>query len=187
MDRRQRKTRQAIFTAFEELMSEEHYAHVTVSQIIDRADVGRSTFYAHFATKDELLEQMCAEMFAHVFDGVEEEAHTHERTETTPTLEGTLAHLLCHLRDNHHGICGKLLAEGEPHFSAHFCTLLSGFLAPRLPERSSWVPRDLLESLAVSCFCTALTWWHAHGYEAAPEQVAHWYLRTLGWNVHQNR
>ena len=45
MDRRQRKTRKAIFDAFEGLMAEEHYSQVTVSQIIGRADIGRSTFY----------------------------------------------------------------------------------------------------------------------------------------------
>ena len=57
MDRRQRRTRKAIFDAFEELMSESHYSQLTVAQIIDRADVGRSTFYAHFETKDELADQ----------------------------------------------------------------------------------------------------------------------------------
>ena len=63
MDRRQRKTRQAIYAAFEELMAEQHYSEVTVAQVIKRADIGRSTFYAHFETKDELLNQMCVEMF----------------------------------------------------------------------------------------------------------------------------
>ena len=182
MDRRQRRTRKAIYQAFEELVGERHYASITVGEIIERADIGRSTFYAHFATKDELLDQMCTEMFAHVFEGVETDAHTHEALEAV-TLEGMLAHLLWHLRDNHKGICGKLLAEGEPHFTAHFRQLLSGFFSPRLPERSSWVPRDLMLSLVVSSFCETISWWHAQGYQASPEQLAHWYARTLGWPV----
>ena len=182
MDRRQRRTRKAIYEAFEELMSEQHYASVTVGQIIERADIGRSTFYAHFATKDDLLDQLCVEMFGHVFEGMETDAHTHEALEPHD-LEGMLAHLLWHLRDNHRGICGKLLAEGEPHFTAHFCGLLSDFFAPRLPARSSWVPRDLMLSLAVSAFREAVGWWYVHGYEATPEQLAHWYARTLGWQV----
>lgn len=181
MDRRQRKTRQAILAAFESLAAREHYADITVAQIIERADIGRSTFYAHFGTKDELLDQMCAELFAHVFEGVETHAHTHEDLQTV-TLEGMLAHLLYHLRDNHHGICGKLLAEGEPHFTAHFTKLLSAFLATRLPERSSWVPQDLMQALLVGCFCQAIGWWHEGGYEASPEDLAHWYVRTLGWD-----
>lgn len=114
MDRRQRKTRQAIYAAFEGLMAEQHYSEVTVAQVIKRADIGRSTFYAHFETKDELLNQMCVEMFTHIFEGVDEHCVTHATLEAKD-LTGMLAHLLYHLRDTHHGICGKLLGEGEPH------------------------------------------------------------------------
>ena len=55
MDRRQKKTRDAIFKAFIDLLSKKHYNQVTVGEIIERADVGRATFYAHFETKDYLL------------------------------------------------------------------------------------------------------------------------------------
>lgn len=182
MDRRQRRTRRAIYDAFESLVREQHYASITVAQIIERADIGRSTFYAHFGTKDELLDELCRELFAHVFDGVETDAHTHEACETA-SLEGMLAHLLCHLRDDHRGIAGKLLAEGEPHFCAYFREAVGAFFAPRLPERSSWVPADLMQALLVSSFCEAIGWWHASGYEADPQQLAHWYTRTMGWQT----
>ena len=55
MDRRQRKTREAIFRAFTELLTRESYARITIAEIIEAADVGRTTFYAHFETKDDLL------------------------------------------------------------------------------------------------------------------------------------
>ncbi|WP_067900674.1 TetR/AcrR family transcriptional regulator [Nocardia vaccinii] len=55
MDRRIRRTRELLHRALIELMLERGYARVTVQDIIDRADVGRSTFYAHFRDKDDLL------------------------------------------------------------------------------------------------------------------------------------
>ena len=67
MDRRQRKTRAAIFSAFTTLLEKKNYSSLTIQDIIDEADIGRTTFYAHFETKDELLKAICTDIFSHVF------------------------------------------------------------------------------------------------------------------------
>ena len=54
-DRRVRRTRQLLRDALMELTLERGYDRITVQEILDKADVGRSTFYAHYRDKDDLL------------------------------------------------------------------------------------------------------------------------------------
>ena len=178
MDRRQRKTRQAIYDAFEELMVDSHYSQITVAQIIDRADVGRSTFYDHFETKDDLLAQMCVEMFEHIFEGVSAQCKTHAHLEVKG-LEGLLAHLLYHLRDSHGAVCGKLLKEGEPHFTEYFRGQLTNLFERKYPAVDPSIPRDLAVDMLVSAFCQAIVWWFENDIQCTPEELAHWFMRFV--------
>ena len=54
-DRRIDRTRKLLADALVELILEKGYETVSVQDILDRANVGRSTFYAHFENKEELL------------------------------------------------------------------------------------------------------------------------------------
>ena len=55
MDRRTLRTRQALHQALFRLVLERGYDQTSVADIADTANVGRSTFYAHFTDKDDLL------------------------------------------------------------------------------------------------------------------------------------
>ena len=54
-DRRTQRTRLALTSAFVELVLTRGYEALTTGEICRKANVGRSTFYLHFASKDELL------------------------------------------------------------------------------------------------------------------------------------
>jgi AcrR family transcriptional regulator len=54
-DRRVQKTRALLLEALGSLIHEKPYDAIVVKEILDRANVGRSTFYTHFRDKDELL------------------------------------------------------------------------------------------------------------------------------------
>jgi len=54
-DRRARRTRELLIHALLELIETRHYDQISVQDIVERADVGRSTFYAHYENKDALL------------------------------------------------------------------------------------------------------------------------------------
>lgn len=54
-DRRVQRTRRLLHKALMSRVLEKKYESITVQEILDDADVGRSTFYTHFRNKDELL------------------------------------------------------------------------------------------------------------------------------------
>lgn len=55
LDRRVQRTRRQLHKALMSLILEKKYESITVQEILDRADIGRSSFYTHFQDKDELL------------------------------------------------------------------------------------------------------------------------------------
>lgn len=55
IDRRVLRTRTALYDALVRLILERGYDALTVQDLLDAANVGRSTFYAHFTSKDDLL------------------------------------------------------------------------------------------------------------------------------------
>ena len=61
-DRQSQRTQQALGDALLQLMREKGYRAVSIKDIIDRANVGRSTFYAHYADKDDLFESQLNQM-----------------------------------------------------------------------------------------------------------------------------
>src|SRR6187401_425096 len=54
VDARVRRTKVALGEALVTLMQEKPFDSITVQDVLDRAHVGRSTFYSHFSDKDDL-------------------------------------------------------------------------------------------------------------------------------------
>lgn len=63
LDPRVRRTRKLLKQAFVEILNEKGFSTMTVQDIADRAEINRATFYAHYADKYELHDQMIREWF----------------------------------------------------------------------------------------------------------------------------
>jgi len=64
LDARQRKTRHALYEALDALLGERRYADITVTDLVQRAGVGRQTFYRHFDSIDAMLEHRLSDDLA---------------------------------------------------------------------------------------------------------------------------
>src|SRR6266498_3684845 len=54
-DRRVQRTRELLQKALIELIGEREYDAITIQDIVNRANVGRTTFYLHYGSKDDLF------------------------------------------------------------------------------------------------------------------------------------
>lgn len=74
-DRRIQKTLSALRDAFFELVLSQSYDEITVSDIIQKANVGRSTFYQHFKSKDDILVTSMSHLLGILASSIEQDEH----------------------------------------------------------------------------------------------------------------
>lgn len=172
MDRRQQKTRKAIFRAFRTLLEKKRYDHITVQDIIDEADVGRSTFYAHFETKDLLLDAMCSEIFYHIFenDPCPYVGHDYD-------LESKLSHTLWHIREEKNDLMGILLSDSSELFMVYFKEHVKSMFEMHIDYFKADVPKDFLLNHLTGSFAETVMWWMREGMKTSPENTAKYFMK----------
>ena len=172
MDRRIQKSRQAIYQAFITLLNQQSYEKITVQKLIDEANVGRSTFYAHFETKEALLEEVCQDLFEHTFIGYQKEM----------TLFELLAHLFLHFKRNQDKIATLLLSNNS-YFTKRLKNQLEVYLFPMVEKNillhKAHLPKDFLKNYVTSTFVETVTWWLQHSKKLDEETIAKYYLDLL--------
>jgi AcrR family transcriptional regulator len=177
MDRRQKKTRRAVYDAFAALLERKNYSSITVQEIIDEANIGRSTFYSHFETKDELLRALCSEIFDHVFAGNLTKERTHDFSSGKKDIRGEITHILYHLQDSGRYIKRILSCESGEMFMSYFKEYLEKMFNGEMDKVRVDVPRDYLLNLMVCDFAETVRWWMKHD-EYSPEDISKFFFST---------
>lgn len=180
MDRRQQKTRKAIFDALSKLLRTKKFEHLTVQEIIDEANIGRSTFYAHFETKDELLRTMCTDIFHHVFTDILPREQDQDFSEGCPNLELKLGHILYHLKESKGNLQSILSSESSELFMRYLKGYLRDLFSGYLDEFDPQIPRDFLLNHLCASFAEAVKWWITTTLDYTPEEAAAYYMSAIG-------
>ncbi len=178
MDRRQRKTRAAIYSAFIELLSKKDFSKITVQEILDSADVGRATFYAHFETKDYLLKEMCEELFGHILGN----ANTHYNCDINCPF---LLHLLEHIKNNDDNILCLLGGRNNELFLSYFRKGLERLVAENTDFNALkvvGVPRDYFANFVSVGFTQTVLWWAEREFSQTPEQIFAYFNTVVSEN-----
>lgn len=181
MDRRQKKTRVAIFNAFTELLSRKHFNQITVGEIIEKADVGRATFYAHFETKDYLLKELCEELFCHIFDATRADGEKHKHIFECNAPPSVILHLLNHLKNNDNNVLSLLACENNELFMRYFKDDLKKLIKsqPKLFPLPPGLPEAYWINHVSSSFAETVKWWADNGMKESPEELSSYFLATI--------
>lgn len=181
MDRRQRKTREAIFHAFTKLLSQKDFNQITVGEIIQAADIGRATFYAHFETKDYLLKAFCEELFCHIFDTENDDGHGHRHIFDCDGSDSVFLHLFQHLQKNDNNILTLLSSQNNDLFLRYFRNNLENLVESHISlfEPNEKVPESFWKNHIASTFVETLKWWIAGGMQESPEVITEYFFSMV--------
>ena len=86
LDLRKEKTVKRIKDGFKSLILKMNYKDIKVQDILDEAEIGRTTFYMHYKDKDEVLKQIIKDIFIHIND-----------TNNSNKGDNNLLHIICHM------------------------------------------------------------------------------------------
>ena len=172
-DRRRVHTRVSLQNALISLSLEKGYDATTVGDICAKAQVGRSTFYAHFTCKDDLkrsgLEDLRHRLFGHA-----EAAPSAHRTGAfafgLPLFQHAKAHrdLTRALAGSHGGTIGASMIR----------QMVTDLVRGELSGPADAGSREATAQLLVGAFMGLLTWWLERGGKMPPE-VANGLFRRL--------
>ena len=183
MDRRQRKSREAIFKAFTHLLSAKDFNQITVGEIIAAADIGRATFYSHFETKDFLLKAFCEELFCHIFDTETGDRHNHRHIFDCEGADSVIIHLFKHLQNNDNNIRLLLSSQNNALFLSYFKdnleTLIESHLSLFETPKGKELPESFWKNHIVSTLVETIRWWMKNGMKESPELIADYYFNIV--------
>ena len=174
IDRRVQRTRQGIRDALVALMLEKSYEKITVQDIIDRANIGRATFYNHYQDKDDLLLRGVAEIVSE-----EEEAKAHSHHQTADTQEADTIQttdMFRHSQQNKrlHRVMFKRSRENpilETVTAILYSSVEKQLMQLVETKRPHPVPIPLLVQFIAGGLLSVIQWWHDQDFPYTPEEM----------------
>ena len=169
-DRRIERTRKACLEALTSLALEMTYENITVQDILDRANIGRSTFYSHFRDKDELL----VSGFEQFRELIEKQDGIIRRKTGSPAGKYDPAVFFFQHAAQHHRLYKSMIgSEIMQSYLYKLITQIAGGHIQDLipPHKKTPVPTPVITHFLVSSFLAILTWWVNHDLPCPPEEA----------------
>ena len=173
-------TTEKIYDAFAEVLLEKAYADVRIQDVLDKSGVARSTFYAHYKTKEELLKSICSTIFGHVFSHSLAEEKSHDFSKSSIfDYKHFITHIFYHLHDEKTLVHAILLSQSKDIFLNYLRGELAEF-ATACVENNFVTGKNLPKSLKVNSiienFVLLVEYWDETSFADTPERLTDYFL-----------
>jgi len=185
IDRRILRTRRSLRQAFYALILEKGYESVTVGEITDRADLGRTTFYLHYRDKEDLLMESLRDLVNGLIAQLDQVSTEHwekaEPGQPFPEVPLTaITYTFQHVAQN--AILYRIILRGEGTFSASqrvrdiiikaIMEFMEGVKARQGLEFNPQLPLDVFLNGLAGAWIGLVSWWLEEERPYSPEQMA---------------
>ncbi len=161
-DRRVRRTRVALLNAFRDLFFERGFDAISIADIAERANVGRSTFYLHFTGKDHIISISISPLFRALADAV-----------VTAEPSAELTHVIAHFWQNRKSAKTTFSGSTLEAKRRVLTRMIEERLGPLVPVGSKPVlPLGLAAHQIASAQLNLIVEWLAGRHSASAEAVA---------------
>ena len=187
-DLRIRRTRKALWNALIDLVVEKGLHAITITDITRRAMVNRSTFYAHYEDKEDLLEQGMAERLGELLEEMPPPP-SHPETIDLNEPHPAAVRVFEHVREQER-FYRALIVEGRLspflHQYEEQAAVHAGHRLKQIQDQlDPVVPAEALMYVTVGIQVSLIQWWLDHGLESSPEEMAIYLARSVTLGVYR--
>ena len=181
-DRRSRRTRQLLGAALGELMREKRYDDITVQDILDRSGIGRSTFYAHYTDKEDLVISEIARVIQQL------ELYTADLGHQPSGLLPSLA-FFQHVYEQRRLMNAFLWGRGAETLIRDFQKQVSQMVAEKLRALAGGddafsVPLSVVANFVASTLLMLIQWWFEEDMRHSPEEIDGMFQKLVMPGIH---